>query len=335
MQEAVNGLNEQFTTMRLQLGAQLVRATSTMADLESTLDDIQQRFAEEDATTDRLDRTLDELHGSHSTLRAHTNLLRADLDRMVDDLRSTVPPRVTEATLDDIAAQASGRADAFYERFEDKMRGSAEAVRSLLEPYVADLDARREIGGPVIDIGCGRGEWLEVLASKGFAAIGIDTNEEAVARCTSRGLRAIVTDAITYLREIESESVLAVTAFHLVEHLSPDGQLELVEAALGALKPGGLLIIETPNPTNLNVGAASFYKDPTHLRPVSPDYLAFLLDDLGFVGVETRFLHPRDGFRERTDERIELDDELMWALRGPQDYAVIGFRPGWPASRRP
>ena len=122
-------------------------------------------------------------------------------------------------------------------------------------------------------------------------------------------------------------AVFLITAFHLVEHLEPDVQIELLEVALQALKPGGLLVLETPNPTNLVVGASSFYTDPTHLRPVNPGYLAFLCSDVGFVGVETRFLHPRDGYSSSDSEVPDLRDELMWALRGPQDFAVLGRKP--------
>jgi SAM-dependent methyltransferase len=335
MLEAVTLLNHQLAALRAQIANDLVQTSSMVAELDSSLADIEGRFAGADATASRLGEAIADIEGlqaSHAALRVHANLIRSDLDRMVRDLRSSVPPEVGQETIEDLVADGSGRSDEFYERFEDKMRGTADAVRSRLEPYIADLEERRELGGLVIDIGCGRGEWLELLDANGFESLGIDTNEEAVARCTGRGLKAIVADAISHLRDKPTESVLAITAFHLIEHLPADKQLEVVEAALRALKPGGLLIVETPNPTNLNVGAASFYSDPTHLRPVSPDYLAFLLDDVGFVGVETRFLHPRDGYLDRAGEAVELDDELMWALRGPQDFAVVGRRPAWPTT---
>ena len=93
------------------------------------------------------------------------------------------------------------------------------------------------------------------------------------------------------------------------------------------LKPGGLLIVETPNPTNVVVGAAAFYRDPSHLRPIHPDYLQFLARESGFVAPELRFLHPCAGFEELGPERPTWRLELNWALFGPQDVALLARRP--------
>ena len=106
-----------------------------------------------------------------------------------------------------------------------------------------------------------------------IAGYGVDINEVVVERCRARGLDVRAADALVHLREVPEGSVRAVTSFHVVEHLSLDTLVQLIDAALVALKAGGLLIFETPNPTNINVGAASFYLDPTHLKPLHPQFL--------------------------------------------------------------
>jgi SAM-dependent methyltransferase len=214
----------------------------------------------------------------------------------------------------------------FYQRFEDRYRGGNDLIADRLEPYLADLAALPAGDGPVVDIGAGRGEWLSLLAERGYPGIGVDTNDAAIARCHELGLTAVLGDGIAYLQSLEPGSVRAVTSFHVFEHVPPKVYRELVQAAFRSLQPGGVLIVETPNPTNLTVGAASFYLDPTHLRPVNPDYLAFLLEDVGFSEVEIRFLHPNSGYQP-SEGPTELSDELMWALRGPQDFAAVARVP--------
>lgn len=332
MQEAVTLLNNQLADLRARSANEFGRLAASIAHIEASVADLAARLDENASIRTDVDETarrVSDLAESGNALRASLKILQADIDRVVTDLRRTVPPTVSDDTLRELRAATAKRADAFYERFEDTMRGSAESVTSALEAYIADIEARRDLGGPVIDVGCGRGEWLSLMRSRGIEALGIDTNEEAVAACRARDLQAVVADAITYLRELPSDTAIAITGFHIVEHLTPDDQIALVEAALRALKPGGVLILETPNPTNLNVGAASFWSDPTHLRPVNPDYLGFLYSDVGFVGVETRFLHPRDGYKGRASDTVQIEDEVMWALRGPQDFAVIGRKPTW------
>ena len=148
-----------------------------------------------------------------------------------------------------------------------------------------------------------------------------------------RGLHVTHGDALSYLRSLEPMSLGAVTAFHVIEHVEPDVAVALVDGAMRALAPGGLFIVETPNPTNLNVGGAAFYDDPTHLRPVPPKYLEWLVRDRGFVEVTTRFLHPVADAIDSTelagwpDHVTALLDDVHWALKGPQDFAVLGRRP--------
>jgi len=216
-----------------------------------------------------------------------------------------------------------------YADLEDTFRGSRSDVRALLEPYVDDITA---IGSAatVIDIGCGRGEWLEILRDREIPAYGLDLNPVTVAECVERGLDARRGDALAHLAALPEQSVAAVTGFHIAEHLPLDELLGLIEAALIVLVPGGRLILETPNCTNLSVGASSFYLDPTHVRPLHPQLLEFLCRQRGFEAVEVRYLHPRKpprNDRSLAAQRGSLPpgmlEELDWALFGPMDYAVV------------
>jgi SAM-dependent methyltransferase len=309
-----------------ELGDQLDRMLSLARGETTAL--LDERMALVAANRDEVLALVSDLARAQQGVRASVTVLRTE----VDTLRSAgVPTAVDTGTgpVAPVSLASAAELEEFYGRFEDRHRGSLALISERLEPYLKDLDEIRDIGGPVIDVGSGRGEWLDILVGAGLAAEGVDTNSAAVAETRSRGLHVHHADGVAHLRTLPAASVMAVTCFHVVEHLPAALQLDLCAAALRCLKPGGRLIIETPNPTNLNVGAASFYLDPTHLRPVNPDYLAFLLEDLGFTDVQTRFLHPRDGYAELGAGReAGLSDELMWALRGPQDFAVVATAGG-------
>jgi SAM-dependent methyltransferase len=274
-------------------------------------------------------------NAARDSLHAQMRVVRSEIDMLVDDLRKTMPPGVDEKTIRTLADAADTRADAFYERFEDTFRGSQDDIRGRLSIYIDVLQERLSASGDVIDLGSGRGEWLELLDASGYSGCGVDINQVAVSSCIERGLSAVRADCLAYLRGSPTESVAAVTSFHLVEHMPVEARLELIEQAFRVIKPGGLLILETPNPTNLRVGASTFYLDPTHDRPIHPDVLAFMVRDAGFAAIETRFLHPRENFSEDDDlsEELATDlaSELMWSIRGPQDFAVIARKPSAPA----
>jgi O-antigen chain-terminating methyltransferase len=180
---------------------------------------------------------------------------------------------------------------------------------------------------PVLDLGCGRGEWLELLAESNLSALGLDNNESFVRECQARGLDARVAQALEFLAELPDQSQGAVTAFHVVEHMSIRMILNVLDEAVRVLKPGGLLILETPNPANLIVGAHTFYLDPTHLRPLPSDLLRFLVESRGFWTAEVKLLHPfPDSFQldVETNQTAVVLNDLMY---GPRDYAIVAERP--------
>jgi O-antigen chain-terminating methyltransferase len=215
--------------------------------------------------------------------------------------------------------------NSFYRAFEDRHRGSRELIKSRLEvyrPFIEPLiDSEETSYG--IDLGCGRGEWLEILREMGISALGVDLDQGMLSACSERGLQAIQGDAIAYLSTLEDESQLLVSAFHVVEHISFEQLQKLVEEAYRVLKPGGLLIMETPNPENIMVATCSFYLDPTHTRPIPPDLLMFMTEFSGFS--RSKIVRLQEGIGITSSRSLNLNDVLGGAS---PDYAVIAQKMG-------
>jgi O-antigen chain-terminating methyltransferase len=266
-------------------------------------------------------RTAEELGRLRTHLLAYERQLAA-----FDDAVGAGTAAGTTAPGDDVRLPA--RLDAFYLAFEDRFRGPREEVRARLAvhlPTVRDAGA----GTPeraIVDLGCGRGEWLELLAAEGLVACGVDANVATVAETRARGVDVVQADVLAYLRDLPDASCGAVTAFHLIEHLPFPALVTLVDEIVRVLQPGGVTILETPNPTNLQVGAATFYIDPTHGRPLHPETMRFLLASRGLARVDVRPLHPIAEGR-LPDDGDPIAARLNQHLYGPQDYAVIGHRP--------
>jgi len=213
----------------------------------------------------------------------------------------------------------------FYRAFEDKHRGSRELIKTRLRVYLPFLTALQEVDHSckALDLGCGRGEWLELLKEIEIDGHGVDLDDGMLQACRDLGLSVETGEAIAYLKSVPSESLSVVSAFHVVEHI-PFTELQiLVQEALRVLKPAGLLILETPNPENIRVGTANFYLDPTHIHPIPPPLLAFLPDYYGFY--RTKIV--------RLQEAVELREDpapnLLNMLGGVSpDYSVVAQKNG-------
>jgi O-antigen chain-terminating methyltransferase len=258
---------------------------------------------------------------------------RSRIDALAAGISSSPSGGSSSATVDATATARASAFDEIYTAFEEQFRGPREVVQELQRPYLDLIDATGHDDLPVIDIGPGRGEWLELLGKIGARAYGIDLNADMAAAGQEHGVDVRQGDAMAHLAELEEGSVRAVTGFHFIEHIAFDDQLSFLRLAARALAPGGALILETPNPTNLVVGASSFYLDPTHLRPVHPQLLEFLVRSQGFSEVEVRYLHPSTSEPETFDglEPAGIDAMVRWALYGPQDYAVVARKGAEPA----
>jgi 2-polyprenyl-3-methyl-5-hydroxy-6-metoxy-1,4-benzoquinol methylase len=155
----------------------------------------------------------------------------------------------------------------------------------LRQRYVPYAD-RFGAGSRVLDVGCGRGEFLELVAQRGGSPVGVDADEEMVATVRDKGFDAEVGDALGFLRAHPAEFDGVFTA-HLVEHLQSDSVAELVQAAAEALRPGGRLIVVTPNVGNLNMHLRDFWIDLQHVRFYAPDILRWVLHDAGLTAIES------------------------------------------------
>ncbi len=209
----------------------------------------------------------------------------------------------------------------FYKAFEDRHRGSKDLIRSRLQVYLPFINALK-ISDPhinAIDLGCGRGEWLELISELGINGIGVDLDQEMLNACDQLTFQVIHSDALKFLQCQESESVSIISGFHIIEHISFEDLQSLVKESFRVLKPGGLLILETPNCDNLVVASSSFYLDPTHQKPIPSSLLSFLVNHYGFKRVKVLGLQESASLRD-----ISANVSLFAVLSGSSpDYAVI------------
>ena len=221
--------------------------------------------------------------------------------------------------------------DQFYRAFEEKFRGPRGLIQQRLEvylPFVQPVCAAYP-EALVLDLGCGRGEWLELLQKNSIAAMGVDLDTGMLEACQQINLKVQCQDALESLKQLQDGSASVVSAFHLVEHLPFDRVKDLVAECHRVLKPGGLLIMETPNPENFMVATHNFYLDPTHLRPIPPDLLAFMPEYLGYESVKILRLQETAGVK--THPNLSMLDVLTGAS---PDYAVVAQKAGHTALKQ-
>ena len=214
-----------------------------------------------------------------------------------------------------------------YWEFQAAFRGTRDEIKERQKVYLPFFTgASQSPSQPVLDLGCGRGEWLELLSEAGIAASGVDVNEEMLSDCRARGLRVERGDALQRLRSTPSSSLGAVTAFHLVEHLSFDTLIELIDESVRVLRPGGLCLFETPNPANILVATQGFYLDPTHERPLPSPLLRYLVEARGFCDVRCEEVNPYpEWIGEQEEDSLEARFNRL--VYGPRDYAVVASKP--------
>lgn len=228
--------------------------------------------------------------------------------------------RVLNAELAILKADQICHKDDFYRAFEDRFRGSRELIKNrvcVYLPFVQPL-AQRHQTLKVIDLGCGRGEWLEVLSEAGISAKGVDIDSDMLLDCVAIGLNVQQGDALHILRQQPTSSSICISLMHVVEHLSFDVVRELVKEAKRVLVEDGILIMETPNPENFSVGACNFYTDPTHRNPLPPPLLAFVPEFYGFERIKVIRLQESDGICEKATYAIE---DFLAGIS--PDYAVL------------
>ena len=179
---------------------------------------------------------------------------------------------------------------------------------------------------PILDLGCGRGELLELLQDSGYVVRGVDLNQVMVSLCRERGFDVAERDLLEYLSEQPDSTIGAIVCLHVIEHLSYELLIAILAETVRVLKPGGLAIFETPNPENVRVASHTFYLDPTHRNPLPSALVKFLAEFQGLCRVSIVSLHPYPASLQVVGENSSLLNRFNEYFYGPQDYAVIGYK---------
>lgn len=303
-----------------QLTDQATLTQQQLTELRQLLDQAQESLIT--TTTLHTEQVVNEIR-SHLETEIHT------AKRDIDNVR-----RMTTANQIPTPSQAGTPSphspaiidDSLYVSLEDHFRGDKKSIRTRqieYVPYISDV-VTSEFS--LIDLGCGRGEWLQVLKENDIPARGVDSNTACVAECNENGLAATYGDLLTTLTQLPDASCGAITMFQVLEHLPFDIVVSVLRESRRVLIPGGVFIGEVPNSETLRVGASTFWIDPTHQRPLFPAVLAFLASSVGFSGVTGKYSSPLapvpdlTGLPENASKTIL---ELHHAINGPGDFALI------------
>ena len=216
--------------------------------------------------------------------------------------------------------------DSLYVALENHFRGSRDVVSQRQRDYLPMLPSGITSSHPLIDLGCGRGEWLQVLRQENIPAIGVDSNAVCIAECREEGLDVIHEGLLEYISQRPDASVGAYTLFQVLEHLPFPVLIETLRQMRRTLVPGGRLIAEVPNAKNLRVSAGTFWIDPTHQRPLFPELLIFLASEIGFAqsdGHYTNNLSPNHDLSGLPQGATTALQSVIDAIDGPGDFALI------------
>jgi O-antigen chain-terminating methyltransferase len=276
-----------------------------------------------------------------SALERQAGRGRAELEAILARLQQIVEAQAAAglaapaavAAVGELRSQSRG---ASYLAFEDLHRGTREEIKRRQGVYLPYFREAAAAESPVLDLGCGRGEFLELCREHGVPARGVDVNPEMAAFCRELGLEAIEADALEHLRGLPENSLGGILLSQVIEHLTLDQLMELTALCASRLKPGAALIAETVNPQSLATFAGAFYLDLTHIKPIHPEAARFLWRAQGLGQVEVVYLspvpaehklEPAPGGEAGADlagafnRNVKRLNELIY---GPQDYAVVG-----------
>lgn len=254
--------------------------------------------------------------------------LKADLDRLIHTelrlirQRTMVPTRQeSKVTREGHKPLSMPNVDFDYGRFEERFRGDQEYVKKSQKFYLPYFKGCRKI----VDLGCGRGEFLELARAEGLAGIGVDLNAEAVAACHEKNIEIHQLDLFTFLAQQPDCSIDGVLCSHVMEHV-PSGRLsEMIRLIAQKLQGDGVFAVETPNPSCLAIFAGDFYSDPTHQQPIPSQLMHFHLEEAGFTAFEIHERHPASNVFPELQSLDEMDNlrDFRDKFFGGLDYAIV------------
>ena len=281
-------------------------------------------------------RELEEIRREISNLKQDFNQLQGGIYKLGDEASGNrsqmgyAVQRLRYSRPSGVSPLSSGfddRIERILRAHSDAFRGEFSEIKDRLRVYVDRVRSASEAtgGAGALDLGCGRGEWLQLMREAGVPAQGIDSSSEMVSHCQDLGLTAERADLLQFLRDAPDRSLAVLTAFHVLEHLHWTEVVEVMEHTARILLPGGIVIIETPNPQNLQVATYGFYLDPTHVRPLPSELLCFLAEMNGLSEVETIRLHPypESARLEATGPEASLLNHVFFSA---QDYSLVATR---------
>lgn len=302
--------NQQMADYINGVSVRLAEFSQTQSALLRQLEEtFERQLSEHAAETQRIEPRIEKrIAGERELIENQIEKLRVQIGLLNADLHGASAKRL--------------ELDELYSALEDRFRGTREEIKERFKIYLPYVQGVPD--ADVIDLGSGRGEWLEILNEAGIKARGVERNRVSIAQCRERGFDVVDDDVISYLRSLADASVSAITGFHIIEHVSIDALVTLLDEVLRVLRPGGLAIFETPNPENVIVGSNFFYLDPTHKHPLPSELMEFLFDNRGFDRVEVLNLHPWDSGRVAGEG--ELAERFNGLFYGPMDYAILGWK---------
>lgn len=345
--------------------ANLFGFSQRLDGMDLSADDLRRHREAADAREQRAGAAVERLATAHEELRRAIGLLQVATQSLQRDLvrtasasaagpvsrdagpaagPDTAPASGAQTAVGATPAAPSGGTAEFsrdggykYVGFEERFRGSQEDIRQRQLDYVSLFTGAAD----VLDIGCGRGEFLALLRDQGISARGLDINQTMVDVCQEKGLAATTGDAVAYLRSLPDASLGGLIAAQVVEHFDPPYLNAFIEAAFAKLRPGAAIVLETINPACWYAFFSSYIRDYTHKQPLHPETLGFLLSASGFQQVDLRYLAPVADTQKLQRlatlpgtpladvvESLNANlDRLNGLLFACQDYAAIGRRP--------
>ncbi len=309
-----------------------------LSDFSSRLSDIDDNTSKFQSEIENLNLELKKSLQKIDYLKTSLLLQDRRLTLLIEEARRRLPEPFSKEQLQSFVGNADDLYDPLYLQFEDQFRGTRDEIKERQQiylPFIHEVKAGTK-ERPVLDLGCGRGEWLELLKEEGLLARGVDINSAMIEKCEDFGLEVYRDDMLEYLKKLPDGSVGAVTAFHTLEHLSSRDLILLFDEIVRVLKPNGLALFETPNPQNILVGACNFYIDPSHKNPLHPASLKFLAEARGLCRINVLARNPYGhgfqfplldknecNFCDTINQTIARLNEFLFC---GQDFSLVGYK---------